>query len=181
VLVVAGKLDAVVRYLPFVGTVDAGGVDYRQRLWEVSFDLLMRSPMFGVPGYMGTAEMETLRQGQGIIDMVNTYMGVALAYGLVGLIFYVGPYVICLFALWRFKPAESMHLSAELSLVRSSLLGLLTGVLVMIATTSTVSFIGVLVWALLGLGLAGAGILERHGVPKSANAEARRPVSPRGA
>lgn len=180
-LLVVGRLDQVIQYLPFVGTVDAEAVSYRQRLWEVSLDLLMRSPIFGVPGYMGTAEMEVMRQGEGIIDMVNTYMGVALAYGLVGLSLFVGPYLICVVTLLRIKPPETGGNAAPIALVRSGLLGLLVGVLVIIATTSTVSFIGVLVWALLGLGLAGAGVLrqqlETATVTGSRAASRSRPVA----
>ena len=33
--------------------------------------------------------MEDLRQGEGIIDLVNTYLGVALSYGVIGLFFFL--------------------------------------------------------------------------------------------
>ncbi len=61
---------------------------YRQRLLDRSLELIEAHPVFG--DQLAMQEMEDLRQGQGIIDIVNTYIGVALFSGLVGLTFFLG-------------------------------------------------------------------------------------------
>jgi len=63
--------------------VDAYNVAYRERLAEVSWQLIQENPFFGDPLFL--SRMESLRQGQGIIDLVNGYAAIALPHGLVGL------------------------------------------------------------------------------------------------
>lgn len=75
--------DGIVAYLPFVGNVDASNVEYRVRLFETSLTLIGQNPFFGNPFVL--EQMESLRQGQGIIDLINGYVQIALFYGLVGL------------------------------------------------------------------------------------------------
>lgn len=75
--------EKIVSILPFVGTVDTGNVEYRKRLFEVSMGLIEENPWFGSPFVLD--KMESLRQGQGIIDLVNGYLTIALFNGLVGL------------------------------------------------------------------------------------------------
>ena len=75
--------DKFISYLPFVGTIEAANVTYRERLLEVAWGLVQQHPFFGTPFYLES--MEELRQGQGIIDTVNTFATVAMASGLVGL------------------------------------------------------------------------------------------------
>lgn len=86
----------IVDNLPFVGSVDAYNVAYRQRLAELSWQLIQENPFFGDPFFL--ARMESLRQGQGIIDLINGYAAIALPYGLVGLGLVVGFFCI---GLWN--------------------------------------------------------------------------------
>jgi len=73
----------IIPYLPFVGTIDSGNVDYRVRLFEVCMGLVNSNPFFGNP--FAASQMESLRQGQGIIDLVNGYLRVAVFHGLIAL------------------------------------------------------------------------------------------------
>ncbi|MEP6789108.1 MAG: O-antigen ligase family protein [Acidobacteriota bacterium] len=73
----------VIESLPFFGSVDQDNVLYRQRLAEESWRLVWQNPFLGDP--FVAMRMEDLRQGQGIIDLVNAYAVVALYYGFVGL------------------------------------------------------------------------------------------------
>lgn len=84
--------------LPFVGTLDAQTVEYRQRLAEYSWELIQESPFFGNPYFM--LYLEDLRQGEGIIDLVNVYAAVAMAYGVVGLAIFLGPFVLGMRNIW---------------------------------------------------------------------------------
>jgi hypothetical protein len=88
----------IVEFLPFVGGY-ASTVDYRESLMEVSWMLIWRNPLFGDPFVM--RHMESLRQGQGIIDLVNVYASVTLFSGFVGLVLFLFPSIFTSFLLAR--------------------------------------------------------------------------------
>jgi O-antigen ligase len=74
----------IVSLMPFLGgTVDYGSLVYRQLLLERAWQIIRDNPLFG--DQYALLRMQDLRQGQGIVDVVNTYVQVALADGLVGL------------------------------------------------------------------------------------------------
>ena len=76
--------ERIVRVLPFMGgTVDSGNIEYRQRLFERSWSIIEQSPLLG--DQAARLKMQDLRQGEGIIDMINTYMQILLDNGFVGL------------------------------------------------------------------------------------------------
>ena len=80
--------EELLNSLPFAsGRPDANFV-YRQRLLDRSLELIQEHPLFG--DQLAIQKMEDLRQGQGIIDIVNTYVGVALFSGWVGLALFLG-------------------------------------------------------------------------------------------
>ena len=60
--------------------------------------------------------MESLRQGEGIIDLVNTYEQIALSRGLTGVFLYLGPYLIALWLAFGLS-RRSARLDADLSLL----------------------------------------------------------------
>jgi O-antigen ligase len=85
--------------LPFFGgTIDIGDVTYRHLLFQRGWELFKDHPIFG--DQLAYLKMEPLRQGEGIIDFVNTYVQVALDYGLVGLTFFVGFMMLGLKRTW---------------------------------------------------------------------------------
>ena len=67
-------------------------IDYRRELLDTALALLKQSPWCGVPNY--ASQMQSLKQGEGIIDLVNSYLAIALDAGVVGLIVYLAPYVV---------------------------------------------------------------------------------------
>lgn len=142
-------LEPMVRYLPFVGDIDNQNIDYRTQLLEVSLALLEQSPWFGVPGYMNY--MEELRQGQGIIDIVNSYIAVALGYGLVGLSLFLGAFVGALFKLWRVR--QKYGPQDEAGQLAVHLMAIVLAVMAVIATVSSITVVPVLYWSLVGLGV----------------------------
>jgi hypothetical protein len=75
--------ESVIDRLPVIGTSDQNTIEYRQQLYDTSVPLIRQNPFFGDP--FVARNMESLRQGQGIIDIVNGYLFTALFYGLVGL------------------------------------------------------------------------------------------------
>jgi hypothetical protein len=147
--------DHVVDLLPFVGTVNAETVDYRTRLVEVSLSVLAGSPFFGAWDYMLNPAMEEMRQGEGIIDMVNTYLGVAMSTGLVGLSLFTGVFAAAAWA--TFKAWSAASADAEWERFGRCLLGAMAGAALTIATVSSVNAVPTVYWLLAGLMLAYAG------------------------
>lgn len=76
--------------LPFIGEVESNTISYRQRLFDVGWPYVMKFPYFGSDDYLLAPELQGLVQGQGIIDIVNAYLQVALDRGLVGLALFLG-------------------------------------------------------------------------------------------
>jgi O-antigen ligase len=147
----AGK--ELVDYLPFVGTVEAHNITYRQLLFEISLDVVLAHPLFGAWDFLQLPVMQQLKQGQGIIDVVNTYLGVALASGLVGLALFCGFFVAVLYEL-----AGAMRRAgdrdAEPYVLGQALFCVLVGMLVMIVSTSSLTLIPLLYWSIAGLAQA---------------------------
>jgi hypothetical protein len=142
----------VVDLLPFVGTINAETVEYRTRLFEVSMSVLANSPFFGAWDYMLNPVMEEMRQGEGIIDMVNTYLGVAMSTGLVGLSLFTGVFVAAAWA--TFKAWRAAYADAEWERFGRCLLGALAGAALTIATVSSINAVPTVYWLLAGLMLA---------------------------
>jgi hypothetical protein len=120
---------------------------YRQQLLDTSLALLRQSPWWGVPNYLDY--MEDLRQGDGIIDMVNTYLIVALNSGVFGLALYLAPFVV---VIWK----EGARVTRRLDLRRegAAWLALTAGLLAAIFTVSPISIIQPLLVWVVALALA---------------------------
>jgi len=147
-------LQVVIDMLPFVGHVDSENVEYRQRLLEISLGLIANSPWLGVPGYMNY--MEELRQGQGIIDIVNSYVQIALNTGLVGVFFYVGAFAATLAGLFRLRRHPGAD--PEASHVAGHLIATIVAAMSVIVTTSSIVIIPQVLCMLLGMGVACARV-----------------------
>ncbi len=78
---------------------DVSSIDYRRKLLETSLALIEQSPIWGVPNY--ASYMQDLRQGEGIVDLVNTYLAVTLSAGLVGLALFLSPHLLVLYRLLK--------------------------------------------------------------------------------
>ncbi|HEX7637312.1 MAG TPA: O-antigen ligase family protein [Burkholderiaceae bacterium] len=78
---------------------DTSSIDYRRRLLTESVALIKQSPLWGVPNYLDA--LADMRQGEGIIDLVNTYIAVTLGNGVIGLVLFLSPHVAVLAGLLR--------------------------------------------------------------------------------
>jgi hypothetical protein len=138
--------------LPFMGgTVETGSLDYRQRLASTSWDLILNHPFFGDQDFM--SKMQGLRQGQGIIDLVNTYAGTALEYGLVGLSLFVGFMLLGMIKSYRFMK-EVRDRDSDLARLGGCLLACIVGTLLMIYNCSFVFGYEKMFYVLAGLAAA---------------------------
>jgi hypothetical protein len=151
--------DQIVDRLPFIGTLDAGAISYREDLAATSWQIIKQNPWFGTPGFI--TQMETLRQGQGIIDLVNAYAGLGLANGLVDVAFFFGLFM--LIAVRCLRDIRSVRFSDPgLSLMGASLVASIAGALLMLATVNLYLSVSYLTWALSGLALGYAGLVRRQ-------------------
>lgn len=66
-----------------------GTLEYRKKLFVALLSLIPQHPFFGNSQFMAEPEMQALRQGQGIIDPVNTYLTMAVQQGLIALFFFL--------------------------------------------------------------------------------------------
>src|SRR5262249_14572757 len=123
--------DRILANLPFVGTVATGAVTYRQELAGRSWELVQQNLLFG--DAFALLQLEDLRQGEGIIDLVNTYASIALFYGLVGLTLFLAPLAL---ALLRARRAAARSGDAEFKQLGAALIACAIGTLVMMGAGS---------------------------------------------
>lgn len=143
----------VIDLLPFIGSVEKGGITYREQIIANALIVIQRNPWFGSVDYLKTPEMEAMRQGQGIIDIVNTYVGIALSHGIIGLGLFVGFFAMTLIGI-RKAMRTIPDKDVEMHRLGRALFATLTGILVIIATVSSITIIPVVYWSVAGLGVA---------------------------
>ena len=136
-----GVLPALIEY------DQHGTFQYRIELIIQSWKVIQNNILFGSTDYIG--HLESLRQGQGIIDIVNTYIGVALNYGLLGLSLFVALFIT------RIKYLNRIQFDLDDNRdIAFWLLSTLAVTMLYIFTTSSVSVIGYYYWMILGLSTA---------------------------
>jgi hypothetical protein len=148
--------------LPFTShEVDTYNITYREVLLDRSWQLIKSHPLFGDQN--AYADLKDLRQGQGIVDLVNSYAEIALGYGSVGLV---------LFLLTIALPAVNAHRcykdiltqEPELATLGRSLLATTAGLLVMISGNSFTQAIPATFFALVGI-LAAYSLIAKPRAP----------------
>ena len=163
--------------LPFIGTVDPGSVSYRTQLLDRAMIVFWQNPIFGSMHYLTNPALEEMRQGQGIIDIVNSYVGVALAYGSIGLVLFVAPSAYALWTAWttsrRFGKQDLDAEAAGRALAASML-----AVLLVIGAVSHYFHIPIVHWLVVSLCAAFAASAPSW---RRAPANAGRPSQPAAA
>lgn len=150
-LLVSPLGEALLEHLPFVGSLDNESVVYRQQLLELSLGIIRQHPFFGSFDFL--RYLEDLRQGQGIIDIVNTYLGVTLGSGLVGLSLFGAFFLAIGLRLYRLLKTRP-DLDEEWRHLGRCLLATQAAVVVIIFTVSSITVIPIVYWSVAGLGLA---------------------------
>jgi hypothetical protein len=163
--------DKIVAALPFVGSVDEDTVDYRKQLAEASWRLIQLNPVFGNP--LVLQDMEDIRaiQGEGIVDLVNTFAAVALFNGLVGLALFLGPMMLGMkraFSAMRRPGASEESVSLGAALIACTL-----GTLCMMATGSFGTSLAAVTWILIAF-MGAYACLSEEGTPVEPSQNPRR-------
>lgn len=151
----------ILNLLPFIGTLEVGNITYRERLIDNAWIVIQRSPWLGTVDFRSTPEMQSMIQGQGIVDVVNTYLAVALESGLIGLTFFGGFFASVLFGIRKAIRAFPDNEGEGRRLGRA-LLATLCGILIIIFTVSSITVIPVVYWSVAGLGVAYIQMARRH-------------------
>lgn len=152
--------DEFINLLPFVGGEEQGNVDYRVDLLGVSLPVIERNPWFGDLNYIHAPELEVMRQGEGIIDIVNSYLGATLHAGVVGLFFFAGIFLTSLLALRRGMRFARRQEDAPKVLIGRCLFAMVVSTMFIIFTVSSISVLPTIYFTLAGL--ASAYLLSQY-------------------
>jgi O-antigen ligase len=167
--------QGIIDILPIVGTGTgdaAENISYRQRLLDIGIGVIMKSPFFGGYNFFMSAEAQELKNGLGIIDLVNTYLGVGLSSGLTGLSLFVGFFISI--GVGIFKGMRKLaDKNSELYVLGQALFSTLVGILIIIFTVSPILSVPVIYWSMGGLGAAYARLLVQVKAPVNAAASTR--------
>jgi O-antigen ligase len=144
----------ILKYLPFVGDLDDSTISYRQELFRVSLLVIRQNPWFGTFDALSNPLMEQLRQGEGIIDTVNSYIVVALSYGIVGLTLFSGAFLTAGWSVWRLHRRFGRKDDPEAEHLARALLAVLAAIMITIATASPISAIPPVYWSMIGVAVA---------------------------
>lgn len=148
----AGK--DVIRLLPFLGNEEQGNVDYRADLLTVSIPVIERNLLLGDHDFIHAPELEVMRQGEGIIDIVNSYLGVTLQAGVIGLTLFIGIFLATLLAIRRgMRWARLADDQNQLVLGRTMLASVLS-IMFIIFTVSSISVVPTIYFTFAGLASA---------------------------
>lgn len=139
-------IDRFTNLLPFVGSADRGSETYRAMLVENSLLVIERYPLFGSETFLTEPEMLRMIQGQGIVDVVNTYLQISLHHGLIGLFLFVMFFGLLAAKLWGLFLANKSALVSY-----QGILAILIAMLFTIATTSSATIIPYIYWAFSGI------------------------------
>ena len=144
--------NSVIETIPFLGAGETKNLTYRQRLLEVSLQVILQNPFFGTHDFMRLPIMQQLIQGEGIIDLVNTYVGIGLANGLVGVSLFAGTFLVIVVGILKTMRIHGDK-NSESYLLGQVLVAVIVGIMATIFTTSSISIIPTVYWSVLGLGV----------------------------
>ena len=147
--------------LPYVGTQEQESVAFREDLLASGIETVKKNPWFGSTDFYESEEMKKLEAG-GLIDITNTFLGVALNFGLVGLSLFFLIFAVVLKSVFRWmvraKEAGREALAAQGRIIFS----LLIAILVILGTVSSISVIPHYYWLVIALGAAYANVAKKE-------------------
>ena len=158
----------IINLLPFVGTVETGNIDYRQRLVENAWKLIWDNPVLGSTDYVERLAAMGMVQGQGIVDIVNTYLEVTVRSGLVGLTLFAGVLVAALFSAMGARRQALRDNQEEAEAMGRSLVAAQVAVLVIILSVSSIVIIPWVYWCFAGMLVGYARVVSSVRAERSA-------------
>lgn len=132
-------------------SVDGSGgtFEYRKRLLDAGLTLIPRNFWFGDLNYTSTVEMEALRQGQGIIDTLNSWLQMALKNGVPYMIMFLILVMSCIKACTNLVDIGYERRKTALVYYGAGLAAILTS----LAITAFFDSFGNYLWIFIGITL----------------------------
>jgi len=146
----------IVATLPFIGDSEQENVEFRHVLFDAASEVIMRKPFFGTADYRSAPEFLAITSGQ--LDIVNSYLIIALSSGLVGVFIFCMAFLAAITSVHRIIKKLPNEAKNHKTLGRV-LMAALIATLFTLATVSSISFIPIVYWSLLGLAVAYSRIL----------------------
>jgi len=136
--------------LPNLNEIDQHGTfQYRVDLINNSYMVFKNNLWFGSNDYLNS--LENMRQGQGIIDVVNTYVSIGLRTGIVGLMLFIFIFITASRSLSKelsnMKSDYTLHMQFQAKL----LLSVCIITFFYLGTVSSVGIIPYVYWSMLGI------------------------------
>lgn len=154
ILVVFGVLEWLFELSSFLNYQDEYGTfDYRAELYEASWVYLQAYFFWGAPDYLDSGYFDHLVTGLGIIDIVSAYLQIALQYGVVTLMLFVGMFLSVVIPLLK-RVRELRDMSSEIAQYAVMYLSLNVVMLFLISTTSMVSLFPIFIVMNIAIGRA---------------------------
>jgi O-antigen ligase len=131
-----------------------GTFEYRSRLITNSMVVIQKNLLFGSSDFMKNDSMEEMRQGEDIIDVVNTYLQIILQYGIVGLSLFSSVFILNLKGTFNLIRKFRRKGEKQVELLGITIFSMLVATMVMIGTTSSIDIIPIYYWVVLGISSA---------------------------
>ncbi len=147
--VVFYKFSAVAEGMDTYGTFD-----YRAALIDASWVVFEKNPVFGSLGFRENTVFELLQQGGGFVDFVNSYVNITLDSGLVGLGLYLIIPVVLLFQIYRKLQVPWLYRDKVMKHTGIAFFAIITATMVLLLTVSSITFIPIYYWILIGVSSA---------------------------
>lgn len=153
--------EKLINMLPVIGKTEKANIEYREKLINNSLKVIERNPWFGSIDYLNAPEMKEMRQGQGIIDVVNTYIGITLELGIAGLSLFVAFFAITLWGIYK-AMRRIPDKGSEERLLGRVLFSTLLAIMLIIFTVSSITVIPVMYWSVAAMGVAYAQLIKKQ-------------------
>jgi hypothetical protein len=177
VLLASPAGQTIIDHLPWVGSIEARNVEGRERMTMTAFRIVFENdPFFGSSDFITRPEMEALRGPDGLIDLISTYVVIALTSGFVGLSLFGGFFISIGLLVYRGMRSVADR-TDERYVLGQTLLATLLGIVIIIGTVAPVLLVPRLYWAVGGLGFAYAALLARGTAPQAAARPAHATMS----
>lgn len=145
--------EKLTNLIPFVGKTAQFNVEYREKLIDVSLLIVAKYPFFGKVEFRKEPEMKQMVQGEGIVDIVNTYISVMLSSGYVGLFSFLGIFISCLILTFnKFKQVRTINDDAYQ--MGRMLISTIVGVMIIITTVGDLLAVSYIYFTLIGISVA---------------------------
>lgn len=139
----------------FMSTTDQFGTfSYRAELMRSTLPMVWEKPWLGwgsIRELFATGRLEHLRQGQGIIDMVNVYLGIAVESGITGALLLGSILFASLWAVVKVHAKRKEGQDAGDAAVAAFLVTLMLGTTFYLSTISFVGHVETYLWTLIAL------------------------------